>query len=77
MALALSRFRDVFRSQASVQWASLLVISAVFVFMLELLRLPAALLLGPMLAGIGPLQSSFTELLASGFDFLRQLGGGR
>jgi len=35
-----------------VQWASLLVTSAVFVAILEALHLPAALLLGPMIAGI-------------------------
>ena len=29
-----------------------------------------------MLAGIGPLQASFTELLAQGFEFLRSPGGG-
>jgi membrane AbrB-like protein len=52
MALVLSRFRDVFRSQASVQWVCLLVTSAVFVAILQALHLPAALLLGPMLAGI-------------------------
>jgi len=35
-----------------VQWACLLICSAVFVTILEMLHLPAALLLGPMLAGI-------------------------
>jgi membrane AbrB-like protein len=35
-----------------MRWAGLLVLSAVFVFVLQLLHLPAALLLGPMLAAI-------------------------
>jgi flagellar biosynthetic protein FliR len=40
---------------------------------------PVSLVVGLLvvLAGIGPLQSSFTELLASGFEFLRHLGGGK
>jgi flagellar biosynthetic protein FliR len=40
---------------------------------------PVSLVVGllVLLAGIGPLQSSFTELLASGFEFLRHLGGGK
>ena len=40
---------------------------------------PVSLVVGLLvvLAGIGPLQSSFTELLASGFDFLRNLGLGK
>ena len=40
---------------------------------------PVSLVVGLLvvLAGIGPLQSSFTELLATGFEFLRSLGGGR
>jgi flagellar biosynthesis protein FliR len=40
---------------------------------------PVSLVVGLLvvLAGIGPMQASFTELLASGFDFLRHLGGGR
>ncbi|MEJ0087866.1 MAG: flagellar biosynthetic protein FliR [Pseudomonadota bacterium] len=40
---------------------------------------PVSLVVGLLvvLAGIGPLQSSFTELLANGFEFLRSLGGGR
>ena len=40
---------------------------------------PVSLVVGLLvvLAGIGPLQASFTELLASGFDFLRSLSGGR
>ena len=37
---------------AGVQWAVLLALSVVFTVLLELLRLPAALLLGPMLAGM-------------------------
>ena len=52
MAQIHSRLAQTFRSQASVQWACLLVCSAVFVAILEMLHLPAALLLGPMLAGI-------------------------
>jgi membrane AbrB-like protein len=36
----------------ALRWTGLLVLSAAFVAVLELLRLPAALLLGPMLAGI-------------------------
>jgi membrane AbrB-like protein len=52
MALVLSRFRESFRSQALVQWVCLLAISAVFVVILEAVHLPAALLLGPMVAGI-------------------------
>ena len=40
---------------------------------------PVSLVVGLLvvLAGIGPLQSSFTELLGNGFEFLRSLGGGR
>ena len=40
---------------------------------------PVSLVVGLLvvLAGIGPMQSSFTELLANGFEFLRSLGGGR
>jgi flagellar biosynthetic protein FliR len=40
---------------------------------------PVSLVIGLLvvLAGIGPLQSSFTELLANGFEFLRHLGGGK
>jgi len=40
---------------------------------------PVSLVVGllVLLAGVGPLQSSFTELLASGFEFLRHLGGGK
>src|SRR6478735_1964402 len=52
MALVLSRLYDVFRSQAPMQWACLLALSAIFVVILQSLYLPAALLLGPMLAGI-------------------------
>jgi len=52
MAQIPSRLAQTFRSQASVQWACLLVASAVFVAVLEALHLPAALLLGPMIAGI-------------------------
>jgi flagellar biosynthetic protein FliR len=39
---------------------------------------PVSLVIGLLvvLAGIGPLQSSFTELLATGFEFLRSLGAG-
>jgi membrane AbrB-like protein len=40
------------RLPVPVHWASLLALSAFFATLLELLRLPAALLLGPMLAGI-------------------------
>ncbi|MDP3176052.1 MAG: AbrB family transcriptional regulator [Phenylobacterium sp.] len=36
----------------AVQWVALLILSVVFVVVLETLRLPAALLLGPMLAGL-------------------------
>jgi membrane AbrB-like protein len=36
----------------SIRWASLLLLSAVFVAILEFMHLPAALLLGPMLAAI-------------------------
>ena len=38
---------------------------------------PVSLVVGLLvvLAGIAPLQSSFTELLASGFQFLRSIGG--
>src|SRR5690242_18603335 len=52
MALVLYRFRNLFRSQPLMQWACLLVLSAAFVAILESLHLPAALLLGPMVAGI-------------------------
>jgi membrane AbrB-like protein len=52
MTFVLSRFREVFRSRPLVQWACLLVAAAVFVAILEALHLPAALLLGPMIAGI-------------------------
>jgi flagellar biosynthesis protein FliR len=40
---------------------------------------PVSLVVGLLvvLVGIGPLQTSFTELLANGFEFLRSLGGGR
>jgi len=40
---------------------------------------PVSLVVGLLvvLVGIGPLQSSFTELLANGFEFLRHLGGGK
>ena len=40
---------------------------------------PVSLVVGLLvvLAGIGPLQASFTELLANGLDFLRSLSGGR
>jgi len=40
---------------------------------------PVSLVVGLLvvLAGIGPLQASFTDLLATGFDFLRSLSGGR
>jgi len=40
---------------------------------------PVSLVVGllVLLAGVGPLQSSFTELLANGFEFLRHLGGGK
>ncbi|GHD43987.1 ammonia monooxygenase [Thalassobaculum fulvum] len=37
---------------AAVRWAALLTLSAVLVVLLELVHLPAALLLGPMIAGI-------------------------
>jgi len=52
MALVLSRFGELFRSQAALQWACLLAASALFVGILQALHLPAALLLGPMIAGI-------------------------
>src|SRR5512146_2458641 len=52
MALVLSRFGELFRSQAFVQWVCLLGTSALFVAILQSLHLPAALLLGPMIAGI-------------------------
>jgi flagellar biosynthetic protein FliR len=40
---------------------------------------PVSLVVGLLvvLVGIGPLQTSFTELLSNGFEFLRTLGGGR
>jgi flagellar biosynthesis protein FliR len=40
---------------------------------------PVSLVVGLLvvLVGIGPLQSSFTELLAGGFEFLRNLSGGK
>ena len=40
---------------------------------------PVSLVVGLLviLVGIGPLQTSFTELLANGFEFLHGLGGGR
>jgi flagellar biosynthetic protein FliR len=39
---------------------------------------PVSLIVGlvVLLAGVGPLQASFTALLARGFEFLRMLGGG-
>ena len=36
----------------AVQWPCLIVISALFAFVMELINMPGALLLGPMLAGI-------------------------
>ena len=39
--------------RTATQWAALLVISVLFAAALEWLRLPAALMLGPMVAGIG------------------------
>jgi membrane AbrB-like protein len=47
-----TRVLEIFRSQASVQWVCLLVASVVFVGILEALHLSAALLLGPMIAGM-------------------------
>ena len=47
---AMGRF--LFRSHASVQWACLLIGSALFAGLLQSVHLPAALLLGPMIAGI-------------------------
>jgi len=44
--------RFFFRSHAGVQWACLLLCSALFAGVLEAVHLPAALLLGPMVAGI-------------------------
>ena len=52
MTLLPSRALEIFRSRPSVQWACLLAISAVLVALLELVNLPAALLLGPMIAAI-------------------------
>lgn len=44
-------FRPLFRSRPA-SWAALILLSLLVVVVLELLRLPAALLLGPMAAGI-------------------------
>jgi membrane AbrB-like protein len=47
-----SPFRPVGEQRKGVQWGLLLAVSIVFVAIAEALRLPAALLLGPMIAGI-------------------------
>jgi uncharacterized protein len=52
MILFLPRVLEALRSHAGLQWACLLVSSAIFVALLEELHLSAALLLGPMIAGI-------------------------
>jgi len=52
MALIPPSFRDLFRASTGAQWACLLVTSALFAGVFEAMHLPAALLLGPMLAGI-------------------------
>ncbi len=46
------RQRPFIAQTASQQWAILVVLSGIFGLGLELIRLPAALLLGPMIAGI-------------------------
>ena len=52
MAIFLPKDHHNFRSHAAVQWAALLVASVFFVALMEALRLSAALLLGPMIAGM-------------------------
>ena len=52
MAISLHHFHHAFRSHAAAQWALLLAVSVVFVALLEVLHLSAALLLGPMIAGM-------------------------
>src|SRR5262245_22998670 len=47
-----SRVLKALRSHAAAQWACLLVSSVVFAAALEALHLPAALLIGPMIAGV-------------------------
>ncbi len=46
-----SRFQPE-KMHFAVQWLCLIVISALFAFVMELINMPGALLLGPMLAGI-------------------------
>jgi membrane AbrB-like protein len=53
---------------AGVQWAALLALSAGFVVLLEAAHLPAALLLGPMLAGIA-LGAADTTVRVPGLPF--------
>jgi hypothetical protein len=52
IARGLLRFGSLGAHSIAIQWAILLVISALFVFILESLHLPAALMLGPMAAAI-------------------------
>jgi membrane AbrB-like protein len=52
MAIFLSRAHHALRSNAAVQWAFLLAASALFVALLQALHLSAALLLGPLIAGM-------------------------
>jgi hypothetical protein len=52
MVPLLSRLQALFRSHSSVQWVCLITASVVFVTLLEALHLSAALLLGPMIAGV-------------------------
>jgi hypothetical protein len=52
MTLLSSRILDGFRARTGAQWACLLVASIVFAAALEALHLSAALLIGPMIAGV-------------------------
>lgn len=52
MAFLPSRALEAFRSHAGAQWACLAVFSIIFAAALEALHLSAALLLGPMIAGM-------------------------
>ena len=55
-----------------LQWVILLGLSALFGSILELLHLPAALLLGPMIAAILLATANGTVRIPSGFFFLAQ-----
>ena len=52
MTSLFSRFPKAFRSYAAVQWACLVVCSIVLAAALEAMHLSAALLIGPMIAGV-------------------------